>query len=96
MLTDNDLPSLLDGALSAARTCQDEVACALMREVLRHASSLPPDAIVEGPQALPAGFHLNAAEAFLHIHCHFSDNVARGRAASESPRATLRRRGGAA
>ena len=71
MLTDTYLPGLLDGALSAARTCQEDIACALMREVLERASSLPPDAIVEGPQAFPASFYLNAAEAFLFIHCRY-------------------------
>ena len=70
MVTDNCLAGLLHGALSAARTCQEDIACALMLEVHRHASSLPPDAIVEGPEELPVGFYLNAAEAFLHIHCH--------------------------
>lgn len=72
MHCNDDLPGLLDGALSAARTCQSERACELMLEVLRHASTLPPDAIVEGPEELPAGFYLNAAEAFLRIHCHTS------------------------
>jgi hypothetical protein len=40
-----------------------------MREVVRRASTLPPDAVVGGPEALPAGFYLNSARAFLLIHC---------------------------
>jgi hypothetical protein len=43
-------------------------ACELMREVIRFASTLPPDAIVGGPESLPAGFYLNSARAFLLIH----------------------------
>jgi hypothetical protein len=39
-----------------------------LREVLRRASTLPPDAIVEGSVALPAGFYFNSAIAFLQIH----------------------------
>lgn len=39
-----------------------------MREVIRCASTLPPDAIVGGSMELPAGFYLNSALAFLHIH----------------------------
>jgi hypothetical protein len=41
-----------------------------MREVLERASSLPPDAVVEGSEELPAGFYFNSAQAFLHIHCY--------------------------
>jgi hypothetical protein len=41
-----------------------------MRELRKRASSLPPDAVVEGSEELPAGFYLNSAEAFLHIHCY--------------------------
>ena len=39
-----------------------------MREVIRRASTLPPDATVSGPGELPAGFYLNSALAFLHIY----------------------------
>jgi len=39
-----------------------------MREVVRCASTLPPEVIVGGPEELPAGFYLNSARAFLLIH----------------------------
>jgi hypothetical protein len=64
----HDLAGLLDGALSAARMHEAGRACELMREVIRCASTLPPDATVGGPGELPAGFYLNPARAFLHIY----------------------------
>jgi hypothetical protein len=69
-MTHHDLAELFDGAISAARTHQEDRACELMREVLERASSLPPDAVVEGSEELPAGFYFNSAQAFLHIHCY--------------------------
>ena len=69
-MTHHDLAELFDGALSAARTQQASRACELMREVLERTSSLPPDAVVEGSEELPAGFYFNSAQAFLTIHCY--------------------------
>jgi hypothetical protein len=66
-----ELARLLDGALDAARTHEEERACRLMWEVLQRASTLPPDAVMEGPDELPASFYLNSARAFLNIH-HYS------------------------
>ncbi|HEX6764825.1 MAG TPA: hypothetical protein VF103_05090 [Polyangiaceae bacterium] len=71
MTRHHDLAELFDGALSAARTHQERRACELMREVLKRASSLPPEAVIDGVDELPAGFYLNSALAFLHIHCHW-------------------------
>jgi hypothetical protein len=53
-----------------------------MREVIRCASTLPPDA-VGGPDELPAGFYLNSARAFLLIHDHvaFEESGVRQRSA---------------
>jgi len=68
MMRLHDLAELLEGALSAARMHEADRACELMREVIRCASTLPPDAIVGGPLELQAGFYLNSARAFLHIH----------------------------
>lgn len=39
-----------------------------MWEVVQRASTLPPDAVVEGSDELPASFYLNSARAFLNIH----------------------------
>lgn len=64
----DDLAGLLEGALNAARMHQAGRACELMREVIRCASTLPPDAVVGGSHDLPAGFYLNSARAFLLIH----------------------------
>ena len=64
------LAELFDGALSAARTHQESRACELMREVLKRASSLPPEAVIDGSDHLPVGFYLNSALAFLNIHCY--------------------------
>ena len=65
-----ELAALLDGALNAARTHEEDRACRIMREVVRRASSLPPEAVVDGSDELPASFYLNSALAFLNIHCY--------------------------
>lgn len=68
MMRHDDLEELLNGALSAARMHQADRACELMREVMRCASTFPPDAIVGGSVDLPAGFYVNSARAYLLIH----------------------------
>ena len=59
------LPGLLEQALLHVRRGEPAAATSLMREVHRRARALAPDAIVAGPQTLPARFYLESAEAFL-------------------------------
>ncbi|HLL06962.1 MAG TPA: CheR family methyltransferase [Myxococcaceae bacterium] len=59
------LPGLLELALLRERRGARTAAYPLMRAVYARASRLPPDQIVEGPEALPARFYKASADAYL-------------------------------
>lgn len=59
------LPGLLERGLLATRSGDDDMADRLMRDVLRRARELSPDALVHGPEPLPARFFVASAAAYL-------------------------------
>jgi chemotaxis protein methyltransferase CheR len=59
------LPGLLEVALLHAREGRRARATELMRSVLARAGALPADALVPGPEPLPARFYVTAARSFL-------------------------------
>lgn len=59
------LPGLLERALLAGRRGARGAAAGLMRDVLRRAEALPPDAVLAAPEPLPARFFRETAEAWL-------------------------------
>jgi chemotaxis protein methyltransferase CheR len=60
------LPGLLELALLRERRGARAAAYPLMRAVYSRAARLPPDQIVEGPEALPARFYKASADAYLN------------------------------
>jgi hypothetical protein len=60
------LPGLLELALLRERRGARAAAYPLMRAVYARAARLPPDQIVEGPEALPARFYKASADAYLN------------------------------
>ena len=61
------LPGLLELALLRERSGSRAAAYPLMRAVHARAAELPPDQIVEGPEALPARFYKASADAYLNL-----------------------------
>jgi chemotaxis methyl-accepting protein methylase len=61
------LPGLLELALLRERNGSRAAAYPLMRAVYARAAELPPDQIVEGPEALPARFYKASADAYLNL-----------------------------
>jgi chemotaxis methyl-accepting protein methylase len=61
------LPGLLELALLRERSGSRSEAYPLMRAVHARAAELPPDQIVEGPEALPARFYKASADAYLNL-----------------------------
>ncbi len=61
------LPGLLELALLRERHGARAAAYPLMRAVHAQAARLPPDQIVEGPEALPARFYKASADAYLNL-----------------------------
>ncbi len=61
------LPGLLELALLRERSGSRSEAYPLMRAVYARAAVLPPDQIVEGPEALPARFYKASADAYLNL-----------------------------
>ncbi|MFL5348884.1 MAG: CheR family methyltransferase [Hyalangium sp.] len=61
------LPGLLELALLRERNGSRAAAYPLMRAVHARAAELPPDQIVEGPEALPARFYKASADAYLNL-----------------------------
>jgi len=61
------LPGLLELALLRERSGSRSAAYPLMRAVHARAAELPPDQIVEGPEALPARFYKASADAYLNL-----------------------------
>jgi chemotaxis methyl-accepting protein methylase len=59
------LPGLLELALLRERRGARAAAYPLMRAVYARAARLPPDQLVEGPEALPARFYKASADAYL-------------------------------
>jgi chemotaxis protein methyltransferase CheR len=59
------LPALLERALLDAHGGNEARATARMRELLTVLDALPPDAQIEGPEPLSAGYYRAAASAFL-------------------------------
>ncbi|WP_434347715.1 CheR family methyltransferase [Myxococcus virescens] len=60
------LPGLLELALLRERSGAREGAVPLMRALRSRAERLPPDQLVEGPEALPARFYQASADAYLN------------------------------
>jgi hypothetical protein len=60
------LPGLLELALLRERRGARAAAYPLMRAVYSRAARLPPDQLVEGPEALPARFYKASADAYLN------------------------------
>jgi chemotaxis protein methyltransferase CheR len=60
------LPGLLELALLRERRGARAAAYPLMRAVYSRAARLPPDQIIEGPEALPARFYKASADAYLN------------------------------
>jgi chemotaxis protein methyltransferase CheR len=61
------IPGLLELALLRERSGSRSEAYPLMRAVHARAAVLPPDQIVEGPEALPARFYKASADAYLNL-----------------------------
>ncbi|MBU8896237.1 SAM-dependent methyltransferase [Corallococcus sp. M34] len=61
------LPGLLELALLRERGGARDAAFPLMRALRARACQLPPDALVEGPEALPARFYQASADAYLNL-----------------------------
>ncbi|GHG65921.1 CheR family methyltransferase [Comamonas sp. JC664] len=60
------LPGLLELALLRERSGAREGAVPLMRALRTRAERLPPDQLVDGPEALPARFYQASADAYLN------------------------------
>lgn len=60
------LPGLLELALLRERCGAREAAVPLMRNLRTRAERLPPDQLVDGPEALPARFYQASADAYLN------------------------------
>ena len=60
------LPGLLELALLRERSGAREAAVPLMRALRSRAERLPPDQLVDGPEALPARFYQASADAYLN------------------------------
>ncbi|WNZ66158.1 hypothetical protein QEG98_33150 [Myxococcus sp. MxC21-1] len=60
------MPGLLELALLRERSGAREGAVPLMRALRSRAERLPPDQLVEGPEALPARFYQASADAYLN------------------------------
>ncbi|MCY1020358.1 CheR family methyltransferase [Pyxidicoccus sp. MSG2] len=60
------LPGLLELALLRERSGAREAAVPLMRTLRTRAERLPPDQLVDGPEALPARFYQASADAYLN------------------------------
>ncbi|WP_164009345.1 CheR family methyltransferase [Pyxidicoccus trucidator] len=60
------LPGLLELALLRERSGSREAAVPLMRTLRSRAERLPPDQLVDGPEALPARFYQASADAYLN------------------------------
>lgn len=60
------LPGLLELALLRERSGAREAAVPLMRNLRTRAERLPPDQLVDGPEALPARFYQASADAYLN------------------------------
>ncbi|NBD13969.1 MULTISPECIES: protein-glutamate O-methyltransferase CheR [Corallococcus] len=61
------LPGLLELALLRERAGARDAAFPLMRALRTRAGLLPPDTLVDGPEALPARFYLASADAYLNL-----------------------------
>ncbi|RKG69499.1 methyltransferase domain-containing protein [Corallococcus sp. CA054B] len=61
------LPGLLELALLRERAGARDAAFPLMRALRTRAGQLPPDTLVDGPEALPARFYLASADAYLNL-----------------------------
>jgi chemotaxis protein methyltransferase CheR len=61
------LPGLLELALLRERAGARDAAFPLMRALRTRAGLLPPDELVDGPEALPARFYLASADAYLNL-----------------------------
>jgi chemotaxis protein methyltransferase CheR len=61
------LPGLLELALLRERAGAREAAYPLMRAVHARAAQLPPDQLIDGPEALPARFYRASADAYLNL-----------------------------
>ncbi|HZI10182.1 MAG TPA: CheR family methyltransferase [Myxococcus sp.] len=61
------LPGLLELALLRERSGSREAAMPLMRALRNRAVRLPPDQLVDGPEALPARFYQASADAYLNL-----------------------------
>ncbi|MBE4749586.1 methyltransferase domain-containing protein [Corallococcus sp. ZKHCc1 1396] len=61
------LPGLLELALLRERAGARDAAFPLMRALRSRAGQLPPDELVDGPEALPARFYLASADAYLNL-----------------------------
>ncbi|NTX15798.1 methyltransferase domain-containing protein [Myxococcus sp. CA056] len=61
------LPGLLELALLRERSGAREAAVPLMRALRMRAERLPPDQLVDGPEALPARFYQASADAYLNL-----------------------------
>ncbi|MCE9671925.1 methyltransferase domain-containing protein [Myxococcus stipitatus] len=61
------LPGLLELALLRERSGAREAAVPLMRALRTRAERLPPDHLVDGPEALPARFYQASADAYLNL-----------------------------
>ncbi|NVJ24603.1 MULTISPECIES: CheR family methyltransferase [Myxococcus] len=61
------LPGLLELALLRERSGAREAAMPLMRALRVRAERLPPDQLVDGPEALPARFYQASADAYLNL-----------------------------
>jgi chemotaxis methyl-accepting protein methylase len=59
------LPGVLERALLHVRQGERTAATTLMRDVLRRSEKLPPEALVSGPEPLPASFYRDSARTFL-------------------------------
>jgi chemotaxis protein methyltransferase CheR len=61
------LPGLLELALLRMRSGARDSAFPLMRAVYSRAAQLPPDQLIDGPEALPARFYRASADAYLNL-----------------------------
>ncbi len=61
------LPGLLELALLRVRSGARDSAFPLMRAVYSRAAQLPPDQLIDGPEALPARFYRASADAYLNL-----------------------------
>jgi chemotaxis protein methyltransferase CheR len=61
------LPGLLELALLRVRAGSREAAYPLMRALHTRAAQMPPDQLVDGPEALPARFYQASADAYLNL-----------------------------